>query len=83
MQSGHMGGHGLFALPAGRGTHRKFLAFLTGRDNNPLTHSVEKCPSAKNTDPQLHYRGQSGLCVGGESGVKEMGKRLKKRGIQK
>ncbi len=86
MQSGHMGGHGLFALTDGRGTHRKFLTFLTGRDNNPLTHSMEKCPSAQNTDPQLHYRGQNWLwsvCLWGESGVKEMGERLKKRGIQK
>lgn len=39
-----MGGHGLSALTAGRGTHRKFLTFLTGRDNNPLTRSVEKMP---------------------------------------
>lgn len=86
MPSGHMGGHGFYALTAGRGKCRKFLTFLTGRDNNPLTQSVENCPSAKNTDPQLHYRGQNWLrsvCLRGDSGVKEMGERLNKRGIQK
>lgn len=61
MQSGHMGGHDLFAFTVERGKQRKFLTFLTGRDNNPLTQSVENCPSAKNIDPQLHYRSQNWL----------------------
>lgn len=32
---------GTVSLVAGRGTQRKFLKFLTGRDNNPMTYSVE------------------------------------------
>lgn len=77
---------GMFSLASGKGTHRKFLAFLTGRDNNPLTRRMEKCPSVKNTDPRFItgvrtdfiQKDTFAQCLSREGGVKKTGERLNK-----